>query len=116
MAELVPPAVLFGPDLQKYRIFYSEMRDFLNRNGCNLTQHPSRKIINTLAHELYEEADERAAAIELAKIIIAQGKNPITPAVIPDKPPDQPNEKPSQNYEGKDKLAHNVTMRFKDTE
>lgn len=47
VAELFPPAVLFGPNIQNLSGINAELRDFLNKNGCNLAQHPSRKIVNT---------------------------------------------------------------------
>lgn len=63
VAGLIPPTARFANDIQRLSGTNAELRNFLNGHGCNLSRHPSRKIVSTLAHELYDEAEEHDAAI-----------------------------------------------------
>lgn len=46
----------------------------LDINGYNLQQHPSRRIIHTLVHSIYDEPEKRAATVEIAMICIISNK------------------------------------------
>ncbi len=48
--------------------------DWLNLKGAALTPHSSRRIRMTLAHSLYEDNEDTVAATEIARTILAQGR------------------------------------------
>ena len=75
-ADMFSPAILFSPELLEVQAIHTRIRDFLDSNGANLTQRSSRRILMTLAHELYDDAEDRESAIQMAKDIIAQGRRP----------------------------------------
>eukprot|EP00170_Pyropia_yezoensis_P001526 contig_6663_g1530 len=66
VAELLPPAVLFGPSLVALPYLHRDLRNWRNARGANLEQHSSHRIKLTLATGLYPEAEERAVATEMA--------------------------------------------------
>lgn len=88
VAALFSSVVLFGPNIQNLRGMNAKLRDFLNKKGCNISQHPFRKTINTLADQLYDEAEERAVAVEMTKAIVAAGKCGINLTLPRDTDPD----------------------------
>lgn len=67
---MYPPGVLFSEGIQSLRSIYKSLRDWFNRNGANLTQHSSRRIVMTLASSVYTDDEETSVAIELARTII----------------------------------------------
>lgn len=69
VAELVPPALLFGDNVEMQRDIYAHLRDFLNSNDANTPIHSSRKIVIQLARGLYTDREEHKMAIKLAKSI-----------------------------------------------
>ena len=73
-AELLPPAQMFGDPIRVMPTIYSGLRDWLNAKGANLTQHSSRRVIMTLASSLYRESENREAAMDIARGIIAAGR------------------------------------------
>lgn len=73
-AEMYPPATLFDISLRSIPTVYTNLRDWLNSKGANLRQHSSRRVMMTLATSLYDEAEDREAAITIATEIIADGR------------------------------------------
>lgn len=116
IADMYPPVSLFAEDLFKIPSIFKSLRDFLDSRGANLQQHTSRRIMLTLASQLYEEREDTQAAMEIANLLVAAGRrtrrtdtetNPpskSTPANIP------------FTSVPHNKAAHNVAMRLKDRE
>ena len=113
VAELFPPAVLFGKEICNLPAVHIELRNVLDSRGANLPQHSSHRVIKTLAHGLYEETEDTQEAVEMARAVIAAGRHPRA---------DLTNEAPSQSSvpsahafnDGSrataGRLAHNVAM------
>lgn len=78
VAELFSQEVLFSKDFQHLSGINAKLRDFLNGHRCNLSQRPSKIIIHTLAHELYDDAEKRNATLERDKAIVATGKRAVS--------------------------------------
>lgn len=74
VAEMFSPTHLFGREIADMPSVWSELRTFFDLRGATLQPHSSRRIILTLAHGLYHEAEDRTAAIEIANEIIASGR------------------------------------------
>ena len=117
VAEMFPPAVLFGKEICDLPAVHIELRDFLDSRGANLQQHSSHRVINTLAHGLYEETEDTQAAMEMARAIIAAGRRPRTDLN------NQPASQSSAPYRTTETLgthasvgkpAHNIAMRPKE--
>lgn len=70
-AELFPPSVLFCKEICDIPTMWTEIRNYMNARGANLQQHSSRRVIMTLAHGIYDEAEDRDAAVEMAQLILA---------------------------------------------
>lgn len=115
VADMFPPADLFCKELRSLPSVYSELRNFLDSRGARMTQHSSRRIMMTLAHNLYEEQVDKQAAVDIVQLFIASGRRnrdqssetQIAPAPV----------SPSSQSPGAssiDKIAHNVAMRLKD--
>lgn len=78
VAKISPPAFQFFPDMMNVPAMFIDVRNFLDKNGCNLQQHSLHRITMSLAHNLYDDADEKSAAIDIAKSIQAiSDRNPI---------------------------------------
>lgn len=119
IAEMFPPSHLFSNDIKEIPSVWLELRKFLDTNGASLSQHSSRRVILTLAHSLYEDAEDREAAIEMANNIVSEGRRPRTQtqgdsSYSPGRPPD--NSDQSARSLSTDRVAHNVAMRLKDKE
>ncbi len=63
-AEMFPPSDLFSPEIRSMAAVYTNIRDWLNDNGANLTPHSSRRIIMTLASSLYDDSEDTVAAVD----------------------------------------------------
>lgn len=63
VAELFPSAHLFSEELREIPGIWLELRKFLDKNGTAMTQHSSRRVILTLAHSLYDDAEDRHTSI-----------------------------------------------------
>ncbi len=48
-AEMFPPSDLFSSEIRSMPAVYTNITDWLNDNGANVTPHSSRRIIMTLA-------------------------------------------------------------------
>ena len=114
VSDMFPPASLFNENMPAIPALYSELRNFLDTRGCHLTQHSSRRIMMTLATNLYEDDDDQSAAVEIVRSIIASGRRNQAPAQL------TPTQSTTQQSIGAtpstsaEKVAHNMAMRLKD--
>lgn len=67
VAESYPPEMLFDPDLASYPRIYIKLRNWLDKHGAALGNHPTRRVYNLLADRLYAHGPERDQAQELAR-------------------------------------------------
>ena len=111
-ADLFPSARLFSSGIQQLPSIYRYVRDFLDKHGANMTRHNSHRDIMTITINLYEEAEDRTAAVDIAKDVISEGR----------KKPSRTDENCRATVETStggghsiDRLANNVAMRFEDT-
>ena len=117
IADLFLPAVLFSKELRALPSIYPELRNYLDTKGCNLTQHSSRRIMMTLATNVYEEQEDKQAAVDIVQSIMAAGprnrenvhhlRTPISVS---------PSATETSNSRGRsiEKVAHNVAMSLKE--
>lgn len=95
-----------------------ELRTFLENRGITLAQHFSRRILQTLAHELYSDAEDRKSAIQTASLMISHGRrvreelNSIAPKSSAQAQPQSSGPSPISS----ECIAHNVANRPKDSE
>lgn len=113
VAELLPPAVLFGPSMVALPYLHRDLRNWLNAHGANLEQHSSHRIKMTLATALYPEAEERTIATELASEVEAAGRRSRTPGSQQQSALTTGSSAATPSA-GVDRAAHNVAMRFRD--
>lgn len=119
VAEMFPPAVLFGKELCDLSAVHIELRNVLDSRGANLRQHSSHRVINTLGHGLYEETEDTQAAVEMARAIVAAGRRPRTH--LSNQPGSQSctpgtNIDTTEGHARVGELARNITMRLKERE
>lgn len=114
VAEMIPPAVLFGPSLVAMPYLHWELRNWLIARGANLQQHASRRIKMTLATALYPEAEERTAAMEMATEVEAAGRRPRGPGTQAEQSTASTGITPASRGTSVDRAAHNNAMRFRD--
>ena len=74
VAYMFPLALLFNTNMRAIPALYSELHNVLDTRGGNLTQHSSRRIMMTLATNLCEDDDDKAAAVDILRSIIASGR------------------------------------------
>ncbi|GAB0493527.1 hypothetical protein MMPV_004811 [Pyropia vietnamensis] len=113
VAELLPPAVLFGPSLIALPYLHRDLRNWLNARGANLEQHSSHRIKLTLATALYPEAEERTIATELATEVEAAGRRPRSSSTQQESTVTAATSSTPSGGSA-DRAAHNVAMRFRD--
>lgn len=106
MAELFPSELLLGDDVRSFKAIYSELRDFLNKNGATISHHSGHRIVRQLARGLYDEPEEREVADRLALDIIRGRYSAPQKAVVQDVD-DRPRTELSE------KVAHSISMRLK---
>lgn len=119
VAELFPPAHLFGKEIRDTPGIWVGLRNFLDSRGASPNQHSSRRVILTVAQGLYNEGEDREAAVELANLIIANGhriqmdleNNSLQPVTMTDQTSSAPSTQESYTNE---LVAHNVAMRLKE--
>ena len=118
VAEMYPPAILFGQKIRDLPGIYTELRDFLDSRGANMNQHSSRRVMMTLATNLYEEQEDTLAATEIVQEVIAAGRRRNTASTNTNVP--TPTVTSTSHASPSDlsteRVAHNVTMRLKDNE
>lgn len=116
IADEFLPGILFDPEIGRLGGVWHGLRTWLASRGVILPQHSSRRIILTLASGIYEDAEDRTIAMELAQRYVTNQKrgaaNPDTEQETHDSP------EPSTNIQvtTPNRVAHNIAMRFKDTE
>lgn len=117
IAEMFPPATLFSPALRSMPFVYRDLRNWLDERGANMQQHSSRRIMMTIATQLYTESEDREAAIELVKNIIAAGRRTTTTTGSSSStpPPVSQGYAEDSNMSGMDRTAHNIALRFKES-
>ena len=74
VADMFPPSDLFSKELRSLLSVCSELHNFLDSRGACMTQHSSRRIMITLAHNLYEEQENKQAAVDIVQLIFASGR------------------------------------------
>lgn len=78
IAQVFSSVYLFGSELGKFPSNWTELRNFLNSRGAFLLQYLSRRVVLTIPHYLFIDAEDRTAAVELADRIIALGRRLLT--------------------------------------
>lgn len=119
IAEMFPPSHLFSDEIKEIPSVWMELRKHLDLHGATLQQHSSRRIILTLAHSLYEDAEDREAAVSIANSIVAEGRRPRNQSQTDDTlPPGRPPDTGDSDSRPlpTERVAHNVAMRLKDNE
>ena len=117
-ADMFPPASLFSKELCELPAAYTEVRNFLDSRGANMQQHSSRRIMMTLAHNIYIEQEDKDAAVAIVTEIIAAGRRMRSDLsrLSEQRTPSTPRNNTSQAFSSSamDKIAHNVAMRLKE--
>ena len=118
-AEMYPPAALFAAPILSMPSVYSNLRDWLDSKGAGLRQHSSRRVMMTLATFLYDEAEEREAATQIAGDIIASGRRirRVTDENVTSQNGANNNSRAtshSASTGNDEQVAHRIAMRFKD--
>lgn len=72
VSKLFPPGVLFSDDLMNLPFCHRKLRDWLDSHGANMAQHSSRRVLMTLATNLYGEVEDRQAAEDIARALISR--------------------------------------------
>lgn len=120
VSEMFPPANLFAKEICDMPSVWVQLRNFLDARGAEIQQHSSRRVIMTLAHGLYDEPEERDAAVEMAQLIQASSRRVRSDLRNPEPSPLPVNVPPAQgnsNVQGfQGRLAHDVGMRLKDAD
>lgn len=117
IAEMFPPSHLFCKEIADMASVWIELRSFLDARGATLQQHSSRRVILTLAHGLYTEAEDRNAAVEIANDIVSAGRRrrDESSQATTSQPITEVSREHSANL-SEDRVAHNVEMRQKDND
>lgn len=118
IAEMFPPAHLFSDEIKEIPGVWVELRKFLDSNGATLAQNSSRRTILTLAHSLYEDAEDREAAVNIANSIVAEGRRPRSQTDESALPSGRPPDDTASQFRSllTERVAHNVAMRLKDNQ
>lgn len=116
-ADMFPPAVLFSPEVRSMPALYSNLRDWLNEKGANLTPHSSRRILMTLATSLYNDNEDSFAATEMVRSIVARGRQSshLTTSAASGAAGASTATSSDDHSQRENKTAHNIAMRFRDS-
>ena len=117
IAEMFPPSELFSKEVRSFPSVYSELRNVLDTHGGRMTQHSSRRIMMTLASKVYEEQEDKQAAVEIVQEIIAAGRRNREQMSAPQATASVPVSVETSRHSGgspMDKIGHNVAMRLKE--
>lgn len=107
---------LFGQEILDLPSEHIRLRKFLEGRGVTWPQLSSRRITQTLAHELYSEDEDRESTIQSASLIISHGRRvwvELSPTA-PEPPQSQPQTFGASAVPS-DRIAHNVAMGLKDS-
>lgn len=116
VAELFPPASLFAKEICDLPSVWVELPSYLNAKGAGLQPYSSRRVIMTLDHGIYDDADNRDAATQMARLIVSSGRKVRTdlqetaPMII------EITESGSESGKKGGRLAHDIAMRLKDAD
>lgn len=118
IADMFPSASLFRQEICDLLAVHIELRNFLDAKEANLEQNFSHRVVMTLAHGLYEEAEDTQAAVEMAREIIAAGHRQRPHAPSSSSHAEQsPVPRTSGSFStSTEKIAHNVSMRMKEND
>ena len=116
VADMFLPADIFCKQLRMLPSLYSELRNFLDGSGANMVQHSSQRIMMTLAHNIYEQQEDRHAAISIVQNTIASGRRSHEQIDTSQSTRLVPAATASARPRGSsvDKIAHIVAMRLRD--
>ena len=117
VADMFPPAILFSKDLCELPAVFTELRNFLDSRGTNMHQHSSRRIMMTLATNIYNEPEDTDAATAIVTEIMAAGKRmrgDLSRLSEQRSQSTRSNNTPHPSSSSTDKIARNVAMRLKD--
>ena len=112
---MFPPVDLFSNELRSLPSAYSELRSFLDSRGASMTQNSSKRIMITLAHNLYEEQEDKQADVHIVQLIIASdrcNRDHSSETKVAPAPVSSSSRCPGAS--SIDKIAHNAAMRLKD--
>lgn len=118
VAEMFPPAHLFCKEIADMASVWMELRAFLDARGAPLQQHSSRRVILTLAHGLYQESEDRNAAIDIANDIVSAGRRrrqDISQGTTSQRQSSEQSQAQQANS-SEERVAHNVAMRLRDND
>lgn len=73
IAEMFPPARLLLAEIKDIPSVWIELWKHIDSHGSSLLQHSSRRVIRILVHSIYEEADDREAAVGIENSTAAEG-------------------------------------------
>ena len=118
-ADIFPSADLFSKELCDLPAIYTELCNFLDAHGANMQQHSSRRIMMTLAHNVYEEQEDWQAAIGIVSEIMTAGRRmrpDLSQTENSRRSDSQAPASPSSTSAASapDRVAHNVSMRLRD--
>lgn len=118
LAELFPSASLFSENICTMPLIYANVRDWLNGEGANLMQHSSRRVLITLATNIYNESEENQAAEDIVRDVISSGRRSsrlahgVTTATHATSGGTAATSGVSHS-QSENRLAHSIGMRFK---
>lgn len=117
VGEMFPPVVLFGSYVRAMPALHTELRNFFDSSGVSLTPRSSRRIMMILATNIYKDSEDRTAAENIFRDIIATGRHsptpPTTATLTTSTTGDGTASSGSVQPTSADKIAQNVSMRFK---
>lgn len=68
---MYPPGLTFDEDVRDFPNMYLELRNYLKKRGANMPQRSCTGIIMMIDQILYDNAEDRAEAIEKANFIVS---------------------------------------------
>lgn len=75
LSALTPPANLLVKEICHICSVLVSFRNSIDTRRAKIGQHSSASVIVTLDHDLYDEPEDRAAAVELALQILASSRH-----------------------------------------
>lgn len=116
-AERFPPAHFFSQEICDMPSVWMELRNFLDARGARLMQHSSRRVLLTLTHRLYTEAEDRTVSIKNSNLIVTAGsrvRQDLAYAGASTIHPPEKAGKPAKETLLEDRVEHNVAMRLEE--
>ncbi|CAN8072588.1 unnamed protein product [Agarophyton chilense] len=117
-SDIFHAAALFSKDLQNMPTMDRSLCDFFNPMRLGMQWHSSRCIEMTLAHNIYEEPEDKEAAIRITSAMIAVGRRARADLNRQEIHVTVVNHSDSANTNLRttppNEVAHNIAMRLKD--